>query len=279
VAERQFAGATSASVKPSNVITMSLDSTLEQVAGDFVGDIAAAEEDGPRPAVLQRLPLSFRPEARFSVLHTLSYGDVTTASVDSERPEGSLEARGFGNAMHAFLEVLTKRLADGLEVDSLLHEVEGWTSRIVAVLRAEGLAPSIVDRLAPRVKVGLNNVLKDAEGLWLLGAHEGATSEFALTSWLEKRNSVRMDRVFPAGARPLDPGKDHLWIIDYKTATHGREGVEQFLAEERAKYEPQLHAYAQMMTGHADAGRLRVGLYYPMLARLVWWTPQMLVAD
>jgi hypothetical protein len=81
--------------------------------------------------------------------------------------------------------------------------------------------------------------------------------------------------VFRAGAKPLDAGNDCLWIVDYKTATHGREGVQQFLAEERVKYGPQMDAYARMMVDRVEAGRLRVGLYYPMLARLVWWASAM----
>jgi hypothetical protein len=85
--------------------------------------------------------------------------------------------------------------------------------------------------------------------------------------------------VFLAGQRPLDAGNDCLWIIDYKTATHGREGVEEFLAEERVKYGAQMDAYARMMRDRAEVGRLRVGLYYPMLARLVWWKPEMTPAD
>jgi hypothetical protein len=114
-------------------------------------------------------------------------------------------------------------------------------------------------------------MLKDAEGLWVLGKREGAASEFALTSWDERRSSVRLDRVFLAGAKPLEPGNDYLWIIDYKTATHGSEGMDEFLADERAKYGPQMEAYARMMADRVEEGRLRVGLYYPMLARLIWW--------
>jgi hypothetical protein len=85
---------------------------------------------------------------------------------------------------------------------------------------------------------------------------------------------VRLDRVFRAGETPLTAGSDYLWIIDYKTATHGRGGVDEFLAEERVKYGPQMLAYAQMMRGKVERGRIRVGLYYPMLPRLVWWTPE-----
>jgi ATP-dependent helicase/nuclease subunit A len=84
---------------------------------------------------------------------------------------------------------------------------------------------------------------------------------------------VRMDRVFFAGHRPLDARSDFLWIIDYKTATHGREGMEKFLVEERLKYDAQMAAYARIMRDRVENGRLRVGLYYPMLTRLVWWNP------
>ena len=98
-------------------------------------------------------------------------------------------------------------------------------------------------------------------------------SEFALTSWNDRRSSVRLDRVFFAGPMPLDAGGDYLWIVDYKTAAHGREGLEKFLAEERPKYEPQMEIYARMMRDRVEPGKLRVGLYYPMLPRLIWWEP------
>jgi hypothetical protein len=238
----------------------------------FVGDLAAGVE-AARPAMLQRLPLSFEPEARFAAASKLSYGEASVAPAHFERPEGSFEARAFGNAVHAFAEALTKRLADGVGADALLREVAGWTPRIAAVLRGDGLAQAAVDRLVGRVKTGLSNMLKDPEGSWVLGAHEGAMSEFALTSWEERRSSVRMDRVFFAGAKPLDARNDFLWIIDYKTATHGREGLDEFLTEERAKYKAQMSAYARIMSDRVEAGKLRAGLYYPMLARLVWWTP------
>jgi hypothetical protein len=51
------------------------------------------------------------------------------------------------------------------------------------------------------------------------------------------------------------------------------------LAEERLKYAAQMEAYARMMQDHVETGRLRVGLYYPMLPRLVWWEPEMKRVD
>ena len=276
-AKSHFAEAASV---PANVAKMFVRALFPAAQEDqFVGELAAAGGDEAQPAMLQRLPLGFAPEWRFAVEGKLSYGDAAIAPAHFERPEGSFEARAFGNAVHAFAEMLTKRLADGTDVDALMRDVAGWTPRIAAVLRGDGLAPAVVDRLVARVKAALGNMLKDAEGLWVLSPHEDAMSELALTSWDERRNSVRLDRVFLAGERPLDAGTDCFWIIDYKTATHGREGVDEFLAEERAKYGAQIKAYARMMRDRVEAGKLRVGLYYPMLPRLVWWEPEMKPAD
>jgi len=265
---------------PANVAKMFVRSLFPAAQEDqFVGELAAAADEQAQPAMLRRLPLGFAPEQRFAVEGKLSYGDAAMAPAHFERPEGSFEARAFGNAVHAFAEMLTKRLADGTDVDALLREVAGWTPRIATVLRGDGLAPAVVDRLVARVKTALANMLKDAEGLWVLSPHEDARSELALTSWGETRSSVRLDRVFLAGPRPLDAGKDCLWIIDYKTATHGRESLDDFLAEEQRKYGAQMEAYARMMQDRVEAGKLRVGLYYPMLPRLVWWEPEMKPAD
>jgi ATP-dependent helicase/nuclease subunit A len=259
---------------PANAAKMFVRTLFPTVQEDqLIGDLAASAGEQAQPAMLQRLPLEFAPERRFAVEHRLSYGEATIAPAHFERPEGSFDARAFGNAVHAFAEMLTKQLTDGTSVDGLMRDVAGWTPRIAAVLRGDGLAPVVVDRLVARVKMALGNMLKDPEGVWVLSPHEDAMSEFALTSWGESRSSVRLDRVFLGGQRPLDAGKDCLWIIDYKTATHGREGVEEFLAEERVKYEAQMDAYARMMRDRVEAGRLRVGLYYPMLPRLVWWEP------
>ena len=282
-AERHFATSASVPGNAANAAKMLMISRAAEVEEDekdeFVVELAAGADEQARPAMLQRLPLEFEPERRFAVERRLSYGNPAIAPTHFERPEGSFEARAFGNAVHAFVEMMTKHLADGAAVDELLREVAGWTPRIAAVLRADGLAPVVVDRLVARVKTALGNTLKDAEGLWVLGKHEDAMSELALTSWDERRSSLRMDRLFLAGQRPLDAGSDCLWIIDYKTATHGRDGVEEFLAGERVKYGPQMQAYARIMRDRMEAGRLRVGLYYPMLARLVWWVPETAEVD
>jgi ATP-dependent exoDNAse (exonuclease V) beta subunit len=273
-AERHFSPQSRPSDNTQKMFVLSNETIPSSVADEFVGDLAAvAATAKEQPAMLERLPLSFFRSAHFKEATKLSYGDagIEAATAYFERQEGSFEARAFGNAVHAFLEIAAKQIARGERAEEILKEIAGWEQRIAAVLRSDGLATARVERLTTRVKTALENILHDAEGLWILAAHHEASSEFALTSWSKARRSVRLDRVFRAGATPQIAGNEYLWIIDYKTTTHGAEGVEEFLAGERMKYAAQLETYARMIKETEQ--EVRVGLYYPMLPRLIWWIP------
>ncbi len=243
-------------------------------------DLAAAAEDGGeemRPAVLERLPASFDPALRFR--RPGGGGRERAEGMPQQhfaRPEGSFAARSFGNAVHAFLELAAGRLEAGLGERELGAEVSGWKDRATAVLRSDGLPRAVVERLAGRVLLAVLNTLREPEGRWLLGAGKGAgmaaekdaRSEYALTMWgAEGWSRVRMDRVFWAGSSPGAEGAEFLWIIDYKTGSHGAEGVEAFLEREQAKYAAQMERYARA-SGTEEVG---VGLWYPLVGRLVWW--------
>ena len=69
---------------------------------------------------------------------------------------------------------------------------------------------------------------------------------------------------------PFAPGKGYLWIVDYKTTAHSGEDLEAFLERERIKYAPQMETYARMMK--VVPHEVRMGLYFPMLPKLIWWT-------
>jgi ATP-dependent helicase/nuclease subunit A len=271
-AQRHF----TANVADSQIRAGQMFMMLSKFQGESsIGEIAAGADEVVRPAMLQRFPMEFNPESRFSVNQKLFYGEdaIRPGSAHFERPEGSFQARAFGNAVHTFLETIAKTLATGTSFEAVLPEVAGWTSRIAAVLRGDGLQPAVVEPLVPRVKTALTNMLQDDEGRWVLSQHEQASNELSLSSSSDVRSSVRLDRVFHGGAQPMEPGAGYLWIIDYKTATHGREGIDEFLADERMKYTVQMKAYARMMRGRVESGKLRVGLYYPMIPKLVWWEP------
>ena len=236
---------------------------VEEVGGLALA--AAAGEEEMRPVLLERLPMSFDAIARFQ--RTRGVAAAEDARPRRERPEGSFGARSLGNAVHAFLEVAATHLAAGAEAKELLAEVAGWKERVAAVLRADGLRPADVEANARRVIAALSTTLREPVGLWLLEARADARSEYALTVFNEGWQRVRMDRVFRAGASPGEAGDGFLWIVDYKTGSHGSGSLETYLQEERGKYVGQMEGYARAFPGE----EVRVGLWYPMLGRLEWW--------
>ena len=250
--------------------------------------LAAAAEDWLRP-MLQRLPLSFNPETRFveARTHKLPYGDpdagASSAHAPFSRPEGSFAARSFGNAVHAFLDVLSNRILNGSTASALLAELPSWTPRIAAMLRADGLPRATVDKLTREARTALENTLRDSDGLWLLAPQTHSASEFAITSWRDspdidgqspiRPTSIRIDRVYHAGSEPHAPGNDFLWIVDYKTTTHSAAGLDAFLNEQRTAYGRQLETYARIVAPARSISldKVRLALYFPTLPRLVWW--------
>ncbi len=231
---------------------------------------AAAEEEvaeGELPAMLERFPAGFDPGARMPRRAAWRPEEAEPRGPHFERPEGSFAARSFGNAVHTFLEVVARRLAAGTRAEELAREAAGWKDRISTVLRGQGLLPAVVDKLTAKVIAALLKTLREPVGLWLLGARVDARSEYALTAWSERWSRVRIDRVFRAGHAPEVEGSEFLWIIDYKTGTHGAEGIDAFLEAERVKYAGQMGQYARA----SGVAEVRVGLWYPMVGRLIWW--------
>ena len=179
------------------------------------------------------------------------------------RPEGSYQARAFGNAMHTFLELLAKRIATSTPIQSLVEELPTWTPRITTILRSGGLAPEASTTLLR----GLKNTLQDPIGQWLLTPHTEALSEFTLTT---ASGTIRLDRTFLAGPDPNTTGNTHLWIIDFKTGSHAAKDQAQYLESEREKYAPQLETYARHLAPRGLP--IRLALYYPLLPAFLHWS-------
>jgi ATP-dependent helicase/nuclease subunit A len=125
-----------------------------------------------------------------------------------------------------------------------------------------------IDGAASRVLLALRNTLTDPHGLWIVSPHADAASERPLIS---PSTSIRLDRTFLAGPEPLAPGSSTRWIVDFKTGTHGTQGLDLFLDEQQALYTPQMARYAHELRGEPHP--LRVGLFYPLLSRFLWWEP------
>ncbi len=54
------------------------------------------------------------------------------------------------------------------------------------------------------------------------------------------------------------------WIIDYKTSAHEGSGIENFLENEKLRYQAQLERYARMLA-QTDERPIRLALYFPLL--------------
>jgi hypothetical protein len=239
---------------------------------------AAADESELREArvpVVHRLPLEFDPMERFHRADNprLPY----TPSIDLaqaptfDRPEGSFAVRAFGNVVHRFLQLLASRIASGTASDELLVELPSWEPRLHAALRNEGIAPALAQRETPRAITALRNALADPIGRWILGANVGAASERSIAS--PNSTVLRADRTFIAGASPLLDGDNRMWIIDFKTSEQGSRSAERFEEQELLKYRAQLDRYAGVMRELSGSSReIVLGLYYPLIPRLLHWS-------
>lgn len=195
------------------------------------------------------------------------------------RPQGSWRARVFGTTLHAFLEPLAeilKREQDGL---AITEAIEQLAHPIRLHLQRAGHAQTEADREARRIVTALENMTGDEIARWLLTASPKNGSqafygfEIPLTAFIHNSiRSIRVDRMFLAGNSPLAPGDDFLWIVDFKTAGYHADRTDEFLHEQKALYSGQMQTYAEAaQTAYPERKEIRLGLYYPLLRKLVWW--------
>jgi hypothetical protein len=142
------------------------------------------------------------------------------------------------------------------------------------MLRAAAFSGKLLDEAMQEVMTAVQACVKDAVGKWILEPHPGAQSEASWTGWADDAPvTLRADRVFRAGAAPLEAGSGYLWIIDYKMSAPAGEPTKEFLARQRNYYAPQLARYANALRDLEDNKQpMRLGLYYPRLPRFDWWS-------
>ena len=194
------------------------------------------------------------------------------------RPQGSLEARVLGTTIHAFLQLLATTRRQLSTPALLLQQVQDWTPRIHTFARGSGLPPRIADHITRQTSLALYNTLVFPPAAWLFSPHRDARDEGELigltTGPKGEPERFRFDRSFLAGPAPAEPGEGILWIVDYKTSTyhdaeHSGQIQQEFLARERAAYQPQLEQYARLLLRRHSAGTpVMLALYYPLLPYL-----------
>ncbi len=188
-----------------------------------------------------------------------------TEAAASEIPEISYEwvgdtLRHVGTAVHAYLARIAK------------DPSRQWTDTgIRAMLRNLGVATTELDAARSLVSRALKRIVNDARGRWVLAPHAEAESELAIGGVSDGQIfEVVIDRTFidENGVR---------WVIDYKTSAHSGGSVEQFLANEKRRYQEQLERYARLLA-QGETRPIKLGLYFPLVepSWIEWEAPNVL---
>jgi hypothetical protein len=188
------------------------------------------------------------------------------------RHEGGLISRALGTAVHALLEEFA-HLRVSLTTEQSREALALRPPRIAAQIRSTGVDPTQASKIAEEALKQALSAANDAVGAWILSPHKHAGSEVHWTGMIAGGlRSVRIDRLFQAGAAPEAEGESFWWIIDYKTAHAPTEDHSETLAELRPLFAPQLTAYATVLRGmHGADAQIRAGLYYPRMGEFDWW--------
>jgi ATP-dependent exoDNAse (exonuclease V) beta subunit len=210
---------------------------------------------------LRRLPASWQvPKARPSVSWVPPYESETPSDRKPTYDWVSETGRHVGSIVH---DLLRRIAEDG---------IDAWPSSRIAALHRfasrelERLGVPLSERAAAVVRVldALRNVTTSDRGRWILAPHAQAQCEWPLAGVVDGRFiNGRIDRTF------VDENGTR-WIIDYKTSMHEGAGRQNFLRDERERYESQLKLYARLLEAAGEA-KIAVGLYFPLLDEWISW--------
>lgn len=231
----------------------------------------------------RRLPADWQPpptqpDITFSNSSHVAYGQEELLL---SRPQASWQARTFGTIVHALLEPLAIILGKNMSADLEAHAIAQLERPTLLQFLQSGYKKQDAENEAARVQVILQQIARDNDGQWLLKRHPVPVGmepgfEIPLTGIYDGAiRSVRLDRLFLAGTSPHAAGASCLWIVDFKTASHGQHSIQEFLASERELYEAQLNMYAIMLQAvvptPSNYTHICLGLYYPLLPHFAWW--------
>ncbi len=212
-------------------------------------------DDDQRGVVLRRLPAKWHaPRFAAGISWEPEFHRETPSARKISYEWVSDVGRHVGTVAHAVL----KRIAD--------EGIENWSpqrvSSLLPLFSSEllrlGVARSEEEKASAQVARAITNTLGSSRGRWILQAHEGARSEWAIGGRIgDKLISGTADRVF------RDTEK-RLWIVDFKTSEHEGGNVERFLREQERRYRPQLESYATLLS-RLQPGPILLGLYFPLL--------------
>lgn len=171
-------------------------------------------------------------------------------------------ARQVGILVHELIQRIAVEGREAWNEERVAAMLPSWRDRLAHI----GVPPEELNAAVGRAAGAIRNLLEDDVALWLLrGDHAQAENEYELSVVAGGRiRRLRVDRTFvdEHGVR---------WIVDYKTSAHEGAYPESFLDEEVRRYRAQMEGYAEAFA-KAGAGKLKLGLYFPLLKGWREWT-------
>ncbi|NKB76026.1 MAG: AAA family ATPase [Gammaproteobacteria bacterium] len=213
---------------------------------------------------LSRLPLDFNPP---TLPQDLTTGTINPSAEDHpedhqiEYAWASDAARVIGIAIHQMLQQI-----DDIGWDTWRSRDNGIILAATTVaLMENGLHTKDKQHGINQITLAIANLKSDPRAEWIFSpSHRQLKAEWALTTHLDGRfSTVIMDRTFidDEGTR---------WIIDFKSSRHEESDIDDFIVQEKIRYQSQLNHYAKVLT-QLENRKTRLALYFPLLKTWTEW--------
>ncbi len=222
-----------------------------------------AEGETPvRGLSLKRLPAGWqRPEPAASIRTGVSKDQQQNGPVRPSFDWVGEEARHLGTVIHRYF---CRIVTDGLlawDKGRLARE----DSHMQVMLREMGFDKAEAVLIAKKGMQIIDKALATERGRWVLAAHKNDAAEMAITTVID---GVVVRTVID---RSFVDDKGIRWIVDYKTGSHEGGSLDDFLAEEKQRYAPQLDRYEHVLRASGEQREIRKALYYPAIDGWIEW--------
>jgi ATP-dependent helicase/nuclease subunit A len=227
---------------------------LSALAGFAVagGEDAGNEEAAPLDQTLRRIDVDWQPavEAR---LNWKSEMPPREGEPDIEYNWAGMQARRTGTVLHRLLESVGVMGIEALTGERREH----LFGKIPQLLKTMGTRDDALSHTTQIIRDAFERTLDSKTGQWILSNNfQEAACELAITGLIDGQlvNAV-VDRTFidEDGVR---------WIIDYKSGYHAGADLDEFLTQERERYQEQLGRYRQLFK-QLEERPTKTALYLP----------------
>jgi ATP-dependent exoDNAse (exonuclease V) beta subunit len=210
---------------------------------------------------LRRLPIDWRAPV---LAKSIPSPSTIRRAVASQRMVSyrwvSDTGRHVGTIVH---EILKHIAADGLDnwTETRVNSIKPF---VTSELLRLGVPDAEQSSAARQVLKAISKTITSQRGRWILSPHVEARSEWAIGG------RVNQNLVSGTVDRSFRDENGSYWIIDYKNSEHTGSGRDQFLTNEKERYQSQLNQYAAVISRLVNAP-INLGLYFPLLDEWIEW--------